>query len=100
MSDHEHDEHGNCILPENPLYPGGLATWRFSPWDIIGIGLTGVGGLFTVGGQACNLLAREFSAMANYSRQNYDLREAQAEWDANQAAVAEDLRRLVEGDPS
>lgn len=90
---HEHDEHGNCIPPQGYSVP----TWRFSAWDVAGIVTTGVAGLFTVVGQAGNLLAREFAAMANWSRQNSELREAQAEWEAQQAAAAEDLRRMVEG---
>ena len=93
---HEHDEDGNCIPPQGYSVP----TWRFSAWDVAGIITTGVAGLFTVVGQAGNLLAREFAAMANWSRQNSELREAQAGLDAQRAAAAEELRRMVEGDLS
>jgi len=98
MSDHEHDGEGNCLPPSNDLYPGGLPTWRFSLWDIVGIAATGVGGVFSVAGQAANLFARECAAMANYSRQEFDLRRAQEEYDENQANIANDLRALIEGE--
>jgi hypothetical protein len=100
VSDHEHDSEDNCIPPENGLYPGGLPTWRFSMWDVVGITLTGVGGVFSVVGQASNLMAREFSAMANFSRQEFDLRRAQQEYDEHQARIADDLRTLIEGEQS
>lgn len=95
MSDHEHDEHGNCIIP--------LPAWKFSLWDVAGIAITGVAGLFTVLGQAGNLMAREFAAQANYSRQNHDLRVAQEQAKAarayqeqERAKMAAELERLIE----
>jgi hypothetical protein len=99
--EHDHDDEGNCILPEeeNPLYPNGLPTWRFSPWDIAGVLVITVGGLFTVIGQGSQLLAREFNAAANYARANAEYQEAKEAYEAHQRAMADDLRKIV-GDPS
>lgn len=94
---HEHDDEGNCIPPENGFYAVGLPTWRFSPWDIVGITLTTAGGLFSVVGQGLNLAAREFAAAANYARQNYDLRQAAKAAEEQARSAAEELRALVEG---
>lgn len=98
MSDHEHDEDGNCIEPEQVVYQ--LPTWRFSLWDVAGIVLTTVGGFFGVTNQGLNLLARELTAMANWNRQNYDLRQAQRQYAQHQQAMAADLARLVDGPSS
>lgn len=98
MSDN--DETSAYYVMENPLYPGGIPTWRFSPWSLAAVLATGIGGLFSVVGQAANLLSREFEAQANYSRQEHEMRTAEREWRAEQAAAAEELRRMVEGDPS
>lgn len=95
--DHEHDEDGNCILPEGSVPTYDLPSWRFSAWDVAGITATSAAGLFSVLGQGLNLLAREFAAMANWQRQNYDLREARRAYEAEQAAIANDLRALVDG---
>lgn len=98
MSDHEHDDEGNCIPPQNGFYATALPTWKFSGWDVAGIALSGIGGLFSVVGQGMNLLARECAAMANWTRQNYELEQAQREHDRERAEAAEALRALVEGD--
>lgn len=96
MSDHEHDEEGNCIIPQDhPLHPGGLPTWRFSAWDAVGIFLTGVGGMFSVVGQAANLLARECNAMANWKRNRFDVAEEQELLEAQREAMALDYERLT-----
>lgn len=92
---HEHDEEGNCIVPEQEL-----PNWRFSGWDVVGILIAGAAGMCTVSGQCLNLLSREFCAMANYSRQNFDVSEAQIEREAERASIAAELRALVEGDNS
>lgn len=92
--DHEHDEDGNCIEVQGFILP----SWRFSMWDVAGIATTWVAGLFTVTGQAGNLLAREFSAAANYSRANADMREAHEIAERRKQEMAEELRTLVEGD--
>jgi hypothetical protein len=97
---HEHDDEGNCIPSDNGLYPGGLPTWRFSTWDVVGIALTGVGGVFSVIGQAANLLARECSAMANFERAEFDQRRAEDELAEQQWLMAKDLRALIEGEQS
>lgn len=86
MSDCDHEE-----VQEHPLYPGGIPTWRFSWWDMAGVFATGVGGLFTMVGQTGNLLAREFMAAANWSRQQREQREAIAAYEASQRAMAREL---------
>lgn len=90
--EHDHDDDGNCVVP---VYA--VPCWRFSLWDIAGIGIATLGGFFTVVGQGSQLLAREFSAAANYARQNADLREAQAQYEYHQQQMAENLRELLEG---
>lgn len=89
MSDHEHDE--SC---------GGQPNWRFSLWDVAGITMFGIAGIFSALHQTGNLIARELEAMANYSRQSYDLRQARKQHEAHQAQMAAELRGLVEGDGS
>ena len=79
------------------FYPQALPCWRFSLWDVAGIAMTTAGGLFSVVGQGLNLAARECAAMANYTRQNYDLRQAQKAERAERRAMGEDLRALIEG---
>lgn len=91
MGDHEHDEDGNCI------YLSELPAWRFSLWDMTGIALQVAGGVFSVVSQGFHLAARESAAMANYRRQNYDLRQAQKAREAQQRAMSNDLRALIEG---
>lgn len=98
MTEHEHDDDGNCIVPTDVSGP----IWRFSLWDMAGIAFTGIGGLFGVTGQALNLAARECAAMANWTRQNYDIAQAQARrevevaaYEAHRQAVAADLREML-----
>lgn len=97
MSDHDHDEEGNCIgpFPQDSLYPNGLPTWRFSGWDVAGILLTGFGGLATVLGQVGHLLARECSAMANWSRAEREHWEVVAAEEAARREMAESYEKLV-----
>ena len=94
MSDHECEDNEGWVAA-TPQYAG--PNWRYSTWDILGISLTTVGGLFSVVGQGFNLLAQEFAAQANFSRQAKTLREAEAFEAAQRAAVAEELRALVDG---
>lgn len=96
MNDHDHDEDGNCIMPDDhPLFPGGLPTWRFSLWDIAGIAITTAGGAALAIGQGLQIMAREFNAMANWTRAQH---EAKMEWHSREAAraeMAETYERLV-----
>lgn len=102
MSDHEHDDEGNCVPSSGTFYATELPAWKFSAWSVVGILATGAGAIFSVTGQVisqtANLLAREFEAQANWKRQSHDLTQAQREYDARQAEDAELLRRMVEGD--
>lgn len=95
MIDHEHDEEGNCIIPEQPI-----PSWRFSIWDVIGVTLTTAGGVFSVLGQGFTLMSREFAAMANYRRANYDAQRAARAQEAESRSAAAELRALVDGDGS
>ncbi len=104
MIPHEHDEDGNCIPPENGFYAQELPTWRFSIWDVVGIGFFGIANVLTVTGNAFGLLSRECAAMANWTRQNHDLKVAEAQRKAadeahlaHQRQMAETLRGIVEG---
>lgn len=98
---HEHDAEGNCIPPE-----GGFPvvftppTWRFSMWDIAGIAFHTVSGVLQSLGSGTGLLAQECAAMANWTRQKQDLEQAQAEQEKVKAAMAEDLRAMIEGGSS
>lgn len=101
---HAHDAEGNCIEPggQGGFYAVELPTWKFSLWDVAGITTTGIAGLFTVTGQALNLLSREFSAMANWKRQTHDIRQAEAArreaveaYEAHQREMAKALERLT-----
>ena len=103
---HAHDEEGNCVEPggQDGYYAQALPTWKFSLWDVAGIAATGIAGLFTVTGQALNLLSRECAAMANWKRQSHDIQQAEAArreaveaYEAHQREMAETLRALVEG---
>lgn len=87
---HEHDEEGNCIMPPAPA-------WRFSLWDIAGVTIFGISGIFNALAQTAGLLSQEFCAAANYSRNAYDARQAQSAFEANRAAMAEALNSMVLG---
>lgn len=90
--DSEHQEE------ENPLYPGGRPTWRFSLWDIAGVSTITVSGLFGTVAQGFHMLAREFFAAANYGRNRKDQREMQKAYEAHQRAAARELRSMVDLD--
>lgn len=96
MSDHEHDEDGNCIIPEDhPLFPGGLPTWHFSMWDVAGITLATASGVAAALSQGLQVMAREFNAMANWTRAEH---EAEMEWHSQEVArmeMAEAYERLT-----
>jgi hypothetical protein len=103
VSDHEHDEQGNCIVPENGLYSQSLPVWQFSMWEMASIGAAVVGGLGGVLMHGANMLAREFAAKANFNRQNHDLkvareqaRAARAYQEQERAKMAAELERLIQ----
>lgn len=84
---HEHDENGNCIIPD--------PEWRFSLWDVAGIGISTVSAMATMVGQGLNLMAREFNAMANWERSRKDAEEAWAEEQAAREEMSERLESLT-----
>lgn len=104
MIDHEHDDDGNCIPPHpQPSYEV-LPNWRFSLWDVAAIGASVVGGIVgSIGNigiivhQGCNMLSREFTAAANFSRQTKELEEAQRLNEAARRQMSAGLERLVLG---
>lgn len=69
--------------------------WRFSLWDVAGITLSGVSGLFAVGAQAIGLLSQECAAMANFTRDRRDQREAIEAYEADRAEMAQTLETFV-----
>lgn len=81
----------------------GVPAWRFSVWDILGIGAITAGNAAGAVAQGFGMLSREFAAAANRSRINYDNREAAREREKARRAMARDLRGIVgfeEVDPS
>lgn len=93
--DHDHDEDGNCIVPQGLMT---LPEWRWSAWDVVGITATTVGGLFSVIGQGLNLIARECGAMANWSRSNRDIQAAQRAQEEARWEMSAAYKELVFGD--
>lgn len=100
--DHEHDEDGNCIPPENGFYATAEPVWKFSFWDVVGIGSAMIGGVFSVTGQGFALLSTQCQAMANWKRQTWDLRAAEAArreqveaYEAHQREMAAELARIT-----
>jgi hypothetical protein len=72
--------------------------WKFSFWDVTGITLAGVAGVFSVLGQAGHLMAQQCGAMANWKRQTWDLEEARRLSDHARKQMADSLRKVVEGE--
>ena len=98
MSEHEHDE--ECEAQQAYALPA----WKWSNWELVGIGSAVLGGVLNSIAQGCNLLAREAAASANWSRHNYELEQAQAEEEERlerdalvRAEMADELRGIVEG---
>lgn len=95
MSDsehHEHDEHGNCIIPEGeqPVTP----SWQFSPWNVAGFALTTLGGVFSVLQQGANMAAQECWSHARWvANEREALMQAFAE-DRARAEMSETLERM------
>jgi len=100
MSDveHDHDEQ-----PSEGFYNIQQPCWRFSAWDMAGVGISLLGAV--VGGgmqyigssihQASGMIAREFAAAANYQRQTFDLEEAHRLNEAARAQMDQSLRELT-----
>ena len=95
MSDHEHDEDENCIIPADQ---NAGPNWSFSLWDIAGIIVTTLAGLFGVICQGLNLIANELSARANYGRDKKQVRIYNRRERMKRAEMSNNLRALVDGD--
>lgn len=93
---HEHDDEGNCIPPEGVAFmQPQMPKWRWSWWDITGIAVATVGGIFSVLGQGCALVQRECAAMAEWTRENYDLAVQAAQEEYERGQMAEAYERMV-----
>lgn len=77
MSDEEYET--TMYQPEEPQ-------WRFSWWDVAGIGIATTGGIFHIVGNGLTVLAQQCQAMANHTRACFD---AEAEAEAERIARAE-----------
>jgi len=88
--DHEHDEHGNCILPGESAVRADVLSWQLQPLDLIGVALHGLSVTFS-------LWSREFQAAAEYRRQVNYARQVNAARAAERAAMARDLEQIVDG---
>lgn len=71
--------------------------WRFSLWDVAGITAHAVCGTLIHVGQSVGILAREFQAAANHSRQQRDLYEYHRQRERDKKQMAADLSRIVDG---
>lgn len=87
MNDEEHDHDG--------MYVAEIPCWRFSLWDVAGITAHTTMGLLVALGNGFGLIARECQAMANNSRQTFDLRQAERAHREAQAAIGADLARMI-----
>lgn len=72
--------------------------WRFSCWDVLGIGAVTLGNVAGAIANGFGMLSREFAAAANRSRINYDNREAARERELARRRIAQDLRGLLDGE--
>lgn len=91
MSDHEHDDEGNCIVPEGYEPPA----WQFDPWNIAGMALTMVSGFAQAAGQALNMAAQECWTHARWRKQQREAAEAWEQEIAERQEMAEAYERLV-----
>lgn len=105
--DHDHDDQGNCIPPQGDggdSYAQQQPNWRFSLWDIAAISTSFVGSVAGSIGSiginlntAMNMLAREFGAAANFSRQTKELEEAQRLNERARRQMSAGLERMLRG---
>lgn len=65
-------------------------SWEFSWWDVAGVFTFGIAGVLKVTGQGLDMLAREFSAAANYQR------DAKAFWRQQMFAEQQQARHDAE----
>lgn len=72
--------------------------WKFSLWDVAGIGLHTTAHILQGLAQGAALLAQECAASANRARKTWDLREEERKAAEAREEMAADLARLVEGD--
>lgn len=90
MNEHDECDHDG---PTQGFYAPELPCWKFSIWDVAGIVTFTAAGVMDRLANGLGLMAREFQASANRSRQEHDLRMAESQ----RADAAEALRALVEG---
>jgi hypothetical protein len=86
----DHEEEGV------PAFPA----WKFSLWDVAGIGAATAGNICGALYTGFGMLSREFAAAANRSRANSDARQQRLEHERAQSQIAAALQsRLFDGDP-
>jgi hypothetical protein len=84
----DHEEEGV------PAFPA----WKFSLWDVAGIGAATAGNICGALLNRFGMLSREFAAAANRSRSLADARDQQRQEVEAQRAIGTDLQRLIYGD--
>lgn len=90
MSDHDHDEHGNCIIPP--------PNWRFSLWDIAGFAVGTAGAVMMSIGGGLQGIAREFVAAAAWERDRKDAAEAEMAEEYKRDQIAQAYEATIFGD--
>lgn len=91
--DHEHDDEGNCIVPEGSAYEP--PAWQFDWWNIAGMVLTMASGVHQVAAQGLNMMAQECWTHARWRKQR---REEIERWEhevAERQEMAEAYEKLV-----
>lgn len=92
-NNHEHDEDENCLNEDGSIHVYELPepNWEFSGWDLAGVISHTLGGMANMAGQGFQLLAREFYAAAQFSRQ-------QRAEKAKRRSIVEDIKALERGE--
>lgn len=91
-NNHEHDEDENCLNDDGSIHVHEVVepNWEFSGWDVLGVVAHTLGGVGNMLGQGFTLLAREFYAAGQFSRQ-------QRVEKSKRRSILEDIRELERG---
>jgi len=93
---HTHDEDGDCVyIQQRPV-------WSFSWWDMAGVATFLVAGVLKTVGAGLDALGREFSAAANFERDQKTLHEQRIWYAIQQRQREQEMRaflHLPEADP-
>lgn len=93
MMDHDHDEDGNCILPEGQSYEPPV--WKFDWWNIAGMVLTMASGVGQVAAQGLNMMAQECWTHARWRKEQREREEEFLQEVAERQEMAEAYERLT-----